>query len=115
MATLDADQLKDIRTDVGDDGTVFTDAELHRFYTRADSDYNKAVVLAFRALKANAAKLNDYRLAQSMESKSQVYDHIDGLLKDWVALAENKTQISIVGLRNVPTRDKDTPDGDADA
>jgi hypothetical protein len=109
MATLDADQLTDFRGDIGDDGTVFTAAELHRFYTRAESDYAKAVVLALRQLLANAAKFNDYRIAQSAENKSQVFTHLRELLTYWEARAESASQVKIVGMRSVPPREKDVP------
>lgn len=109
MATLDSDQLTDIRADIGDDGTVFSDAELHRLYTRTSSDYNKAVVLALRQLLMNAAKLHDYRIAQSSESRSQVFKHLKMMLEYWEEKAETRQQVQIIGMAAVPPRDKDTP------
>ncbi len=110
MATLDADQLTDLRADIGDDGTVFSDAELHRLYTRAGSDYDKAVVLAFRQILANATKLHDYRIAQSGESLSQVYRNVKDLLVHWESIADVKQQVKMVGLRSVPPVLKDEPE-----
>lgn len=109
MATLDADQLLDFRGDVGDDGTVFTDAELQRFYTRANGNYNKAVVLALQQILMNAAKLHNYSLAQSSESRAQVFDHLKILLAMWQENARSTQQIRFVGSRVVPTRVKDEP------
>ena len=109
MADLSADQLTDIRADIGDDGTVFSDAELNRLYTRASSDYNTSVVLALRQLLVNASKLNDYRVAQSSENKSQVFAQIQKLLDYWESVAQRKQQIKIVGMAAVPPRLKDTP------
>jgi hypothetical protein len=109
MAELNADQLTDIRADLGDDGTVFTDDELHRLYTRAGGDYNKAVVLALRQILMNAAKLSDYRIAQSAESRSQVYKQLREQLAYWEEVARNTQQIRVVGLRAVPPRAKDVP------
>ena len=82
---LSEDQRRDMRRDLGlaDDGGVFTDTELDRLFTRAGDDYALAVYLAFRQLLANAAKLNDYRLGSSSESKSQVFKHVQGMMEVW--------------------------------
>ena len=71
MATLSAAQLGDIQGDlgIGSDGAVFTDSELHRLYTRADSDYELTVVYALEQLMVDAAKLNDYTAGSSSEKK----------------------------------------------
>ncbi len=111
MARLNVDQLVDLRADIGDDGTVFTDAELSRLYARAGGDYDRAVVLALRQLLANAAKLHDYQVAHAMERKSQVFDHV----KELLAYHESKLtaaaqQVRITAFRAVPPRDKETPD-----
>lgn len=86
---LSADQITDFRRDlgIGVDGTVFTDDELNRLYDRAGSGYSKAVYLAFRQLLADAAKLNDYQLGSSSETKSQVFKHVKGLMEIWGAQA----------------------------
>lgn len=110
MATLDADQLTDFRADIGDDGSVFTNAELHRLYTRAGSDYTAAVVLALRQILMNAAKLHDYSLVSSSESKSQVFKNLHDMLTYWESKAQTSQQVKIVGMRVVPPRVKDEPD-----
>ena len=109
MATLSADQLTDFRADIANYSTAFTDDQLHRFYTRADSDYNKAIVLAFRQLLAEATKLYDYRLAQSSESRAQIFEHIKGMLTYWEGVAQTKQQVKIVGMRAIPPRAKGEP------
>jgi hypothetical protein len=109
MATLSSAQLLDIRADLGDDGTVFTDTELHRLYTRASSDYNTTVVLGLRQMLVNAAKLHDYRIAQSAESKSQIYKQLKDMLVYWEKRAESRQQVQMVGMSPVPVRDKDEP------
>jgi len=78
-----------MRGDLGlpDDGSVFTDAELDRLYTRAGDNYAKAVYLAFRQILANAAKLNDYRIGSSSESKSQVFKQVQGMMAAWAVEA----------------------------
>lgn len=110
MATLTTDQLLYLRDDIGDDGTVFTDNELNRNYTRADGDYNKAVVITLRQLLAQSAKLHDYRIAQSSESLSQVYKQVKGLLDYWESqVVRASQQVRIVGARTVPPRYKERP------
>ena len=86
---LTEDQRRDMRRDLGlaDDGGVFTDPELDRLYERADSDYALAVYMAIRQLMVNAAKLNDYRLGSSSESKSQVFKQLEAMKELWAAEA----------------------------
>jgi hypothetical protein len=110
MASLSSAQRTDLRADIGDDGTVFTNDELDRLYTRAESNYDLAVVLALRQLLANAAKLHDYRLAQSMENMSQVFGH----LKHVLAYRENvvvgaQRQVKLFGARRIPPPDREEP------
>lgn len=87
--TLTATQITDMRRDlgIGDDGTVFTDAELDRLYTRADSDYAVAMYYAIRQLMMDASKLNDYRAGSSTESKSQVFKQLQAMQKVWASEA----------------------------
>lgn len=110
--SLTADELADLRGDIGDDGTVFSDAELNRLYTRAGGDYNTTVMLALRQLLASAAKLHDYQVAQSLERRGQVFDHVKALLGYWESQVEAEAQaqqVQIVGLRAVPPREKREP------
>jgi hypothetical protein len=111
MATLTADQLADFRADIADDGTVFTDDELHRLYTRAGADYNTAVYLAWRQLLADANKFFDYTAGQTKLSKSQVREHIRDMMAFWKAEATtNAQQVRLVAANSVPPRWKDEPD-----
>ena len=109
MAELSAAQLLDIRADLGDDGTVFTDAELHRLYTRANSDYNTSVAMGVRQLLINASKMHDYSIAHSSESKGQIFKNLQDMLKYWDEKAETRQQVKMVGMSPVPPRIKDTP------
>lgn len=107
---LTSDQLTDFHRDIGDDGSVFTDDELNRLYTRAEDDYDMAVVLALRQILANAVKLHDYQIAQSMEKASQVFDHIKSLLQYRETVTTGATQqVAIVGMQAVPPRAKQEP------
>ncbi len=115
--TLTADQITDMQGDLGitNDQTVFTDAELQRFYVRAEGSYPKAMVFALRQLLANKAKLRDYGTGLSYEKESQVYDHVKGLLSVWQAEDDSEdagggNQVKVVGVRLQPRRDRDKPD-----
>jgi hypothetical protein len=109
MATLTADQLTDLRADLGDVPTsTFTDDELHRLYTRADSDYTQTVVLALRQMVVNAAKFNDYTAGEDTTKKSQIFDHLVKLLAYYEGKSGSQ-QVQIVAMRSVPPRDKDEP------
>jgi len=111
---LTATQRADFQGDlgIGSDEAVFTNDELDRLYARASSDYNGAVYLAWRQLMADAAKFNDYTAGQTQERKSQIYDHIKDMVSFWKDEARVATnQVRIVGMLEVPPRDKDTPSG----
>jgi len=85
VATLTSDQLSDMQADLGisDDGAVFTNADLNRLFTRADADYDLAVVYAIDQLMMDASKFNDYRAGSSSESKSQVFKHLQAMREMW--------------------------------
>lgn len=85
MATLSSDQLADIQADLGisDDGAVFTTAELNRLFTRADGEYDLAVVYAIDQLLMDASKFNDYKAGSSSESKSQVFQQLTKMREMW--------------------------------
>lgn len=108
--SLSADQLADLRGDVGDDGTVFTDAELNRLYTRASSNYTLTVIMTLRQILADGAKLHNYQIAQSRHDLGQVFDHIRYLLDYWETVNnKGSAQVKFVALRGVPPHDKDEP------
>ena len=107
---MDAAIRADLRADLGiQDETVFTDAELDRLYERAGGDYDRVVYLARRQLLANAAKFMDYTAGQTKVQRSQVFEHLSRLVdRDAAQLAANN-QVRIVGMREVPPRDKGMP------
>lgn len=79
---LTAQQLSDLRADLGDSATAFSDDELNRNYDRvsgATSEqqrHNATLALCFRQLLASAAKMHDYTAGAVGEKLSQVYDHV---------------------------------------
>lgn len=82
MAELTAEQLADLQADIGitNDQAVFTDAELHRLFTRADEDYNTTVAYALRQLWRSAAKFASYTQNASREEKNQIFKNLGELV-----------------------------------
>ena len=112
MAELTDDQLTDFRADIGDTGTpsAFSDDELQRLYTRAEESYNLAVLMAFRQLLGNTWKFTTYRQNQSSENKSDVFKHLQEMVKHWqVIVKADKPQLKIVGRRTIPPVNKSKP------
>lgn len=111
---LTAEQLADFQSDlgIGSDGTVFTDAELQRLYTRADEVYETAVYLAWRQIMAQATAYIDYKVAQTEEKRSQVWEHIKAMVAHWSEesdAASGSQGALLLGLNVIPTRTKEEP------
>lgn len=112
---LDPEQLLDLQGDlaIGADESVFTDDELERFYTRADSDYNTAVYYGWRQILAASAKWVDYQVAQTKVSRSQAFKQIRDMVEFWGNESRtNANQVRVLGLNGVPTRYKPRPESD---
>lgn len=112
MAELTSAELLDMRGDlgIGPAPAVFTDAQLQRLYTRAGEHYNTAVYMAWLQIQAGAVGWVDYKVAQTSISREAAYQHIKDMVTSWGAkpgVAAN--QVQIVGLLEVPPRDKSEP------
>ncbi len=89
MAVLTATQLTDIRADVGDSNTAFSDAELQRLWVRVENassdevrwDALKASI--FEQLLNDATKLHDYSAGAVEHKLAAIYDHLDDRYKDY--------------------------------
>src|SRR4051812_43380079 len=110
--TLDSTLLLDLQGDIGisDDETVFTDTELERLYTRADSNQDLAVYYAFRQLLANANKFYDYSAGMTSEKRSQIRSNLKDSVEMWDKEARtNDNQVESLGLSEIPYKKKDKP------
>lgn len=96
-------------TGIGTAEAVLTNDQLDDLYAAADSDKDRTVLLVLYTLLADASKLYDYRLAQSTESKSQVFKHLKDTITVWEKKAESDQQVRIVAMRSVPPRNKQEP------
>lgn len=113
MSTLTTDQRTDMQGDLGitTDQTVFTNDELDRLYTRADSDYNLAVYMGYRQLLADSAKFFKYTAGHTEMNKQQVFEHVKAMVDFWKEEARTAgNQLKILGLTEIPPRIKDDPD-----
>lgn len=80
-------QLEDIRGDVGDVSTAFTDAEIMRLYDRLTSAPNESTRLEavkglmFERLLNQASKLHDYTAGAVDEKLSQIVKNLERRLE----------------------------------
>lgn len=110
--TLDADELTDIRGDIGDTNNAFSDAELQRLHVRSGGVYPQTVLLAIDQLLANAAKFSDYTQNETQERKSQVFKNLLDMRDIWVKRA-NKGAAALRIVKIAPqSHDKDEPWGE---
>lgn len=111
MATLTTDQLSDFQLDlaISDDEAVFSDAELNRFYTRADGVYEQAVVIALEVLLMNSAKFTKYMIGRTSENKDQIFDHLKQMLEIKKGNVDEGAGFRIIGTYNTPDSDKTEP------
>lgn len=83
---LTALQLEDIRADVGDVNTAFTDAEIVRLYDRLTDAPNESTRLEavkgmmFERLLNQASKLHDYSAGAVDEKLSQIVKNLEARL-----------------------------------
>jgi hypothetical protein len=114
MATLTAAQRADMQGDLGIsfDGSVFSNTELDRLYTRASSDYNLAVFYGYRQLLAQANKFFNYTAGMTRIQRNQMRDNIRDAMDFWKDEARvSGNQVRMLGLLEIPPRDKDEPSG----
>ena len=112
MASLSVEQVEDFRIDIGDENHAFGDGELNRFYSRANGNYDKAVVLAIEALLASAAKLNDYTANASSEDEGQIFQNLKELLEiKRAAYKSSKSPMRLVRLKSGQYVKRDKPYG----
>ncbi len=115
MTTLTAAQTLDMLGDLaaGAINDVFTQAELQRFFDRAEDDYNLAVYYGWRQIAADSAKWVNYQVAQTHVDRDDAFDHIAKMLELWADEARtNANQLAIRGMRPVPTKWKPRPADD---
>jgi hypothetical protein len=110
MATLSSAQLTDLRGDVGDvDSNAFTDDELNRLYTRADSDYEATVILALWQLLISAVKFRDFVVGFTRDEAATIFDNMKAAYELRRQYYSGKKQVMIAGLEVIPTYRKTEP------
>jgi hypothetical protein len=110
MALSDADRrYVQYMTGIGITEAVFTNTQLDEWYTEAGDDKKALILTVWYALLADASRLYDYRLAQSAESKSQIYKNIKDQISIWEQKANQAQQVRLVGMRGIPPIDRESP------
>lgn len=82
--SVSAEQIERLRRGIADTGsaTMFDNAELAALIVEAGGDDAVALVIALRAMIAQAAKLHDYSTDAGDEKKSQIFANLRALLGD---------------------------------
>ena len=118
-------QRKRFWADTGSSSAVFDDDEVDDIFTEAAEEYSDAGVIKAHArvigiqrLLASSAKLTSYRQNASSENLSDVFKHLQELLKLWQgklaaakATASSSGAARFGGLRRKPKRIREYPDG----
>jgi len=120
MADLTADQLSDIRVDLADASSAFSDAELQRLWTRVESVTNTArrleatKGLAIRAVLHDAAKFNDWTAGETSQKKEQIFKRYKDLYMAFYAkvvdsLLGTQKQLAWAQIRAHPNQERTEP------
>jgi hypothetical protein len=67
--------------------SIFSDARLNRNYTRAEGDYDLAVVITLRQLLASKSDFDLWTAGQSDEAKQDKFNNVEKLLDRWEDIA----------------------------
>jgi len=116
---LTATQISDLHSDLATNATMFSEADLNRLYARVQEDHSGSTerqqlvrlrLYVLRQVLAQAAKLYDYQIAQGVEKRSQVVDHLRNVVMPlWESYLEDQQQIRVSGHRAIPPRRRDLP------
>lgn len=115
MADITADQLfyVQLQSGIGTGEGVLTDAQVNTIFSSDEmggGSLGKTVLIILRAIAADAARLNDYRIAQSSESLSQVYKQVKDLIDYWEEQVQGgDQQIYFGSFRTVPPVERKRP------
>lgn len=113
---LTAEQIQDLRNDLGDSSDAFTDPELQRNWDRVSgapnawTQYRATLGLCWQQIMAGAAKYHDYEAGAVKEKLSQVYQHAKQMYDEYkgdveAALSQKRElAISKIGITPHQTR-----------
>jgi len=120
--TPTAQQIGDLRADVGDEGAspAFTDDEITRLWARVSGasrevvQFEATLALMYRQLLANAAKFADYTAGDTEEKRSQVFKHLQAMYKMYQdhledVLGTETRQFAKSTVRGVPRQNRSEP------
>lgn len=111
---LTAQQLDDLRSDLGVTSAIFSDDEVNRAWDRVEGASNDTqrheatLALMARQLWTSSAKLHDYTAGQSSEKLSQVVDHLKAVYAEFKpaldAALNQRQQVVIGAVRPIPNQ-----------
>lgn len=117
---LTEQQISDLRTDIADVNSAFSEAALNRIWDRVagarddNARHEAALGLMARQLLANANLLHDYTAGQSSEKLSQVRAHLKDQYEMYrpalEAALNQKKQFVIGSIAPVPSQVREYPD-----
>jgi hypothetical protein len=117
---ITAQQIIDLRADIGDTNNTFSDAEIERIWERVSGASNEliqheaALALMARQLMNNAAKLHDFSVAGDSNRLSQIFEHLKDIYKMYspsleIALGVKPVQVAKGLMRGYPHPDRESP------
>lgn len=111
---LTAQQIQDVRDDIGDSTNTFTDDEIQRLSTRTGGNHTHTCYLAVRQLTMNATKLANYTIGKTRQERRQVFENLKAMLDMWKAEldADASNAKKVVMARSSPSRKPPKPDTD---
>lgn len=119
---ITAQQLADIRADIGDESSaIWTDDEISRVWERVsgatstNQRHEATLALLVRQLLGNAVMLRDYTAGATAEKQSQVFSQLQklyALYKDSLdsALGTDRRQVARGWVKGAPRQGREFPD-----
>lgn len=119
---ITAQELADIRADIGDEsGTIWTDADISRIWERVSGAANTnqrheaALALLVRQLLGNAVMLRDYTAGATSEKMQQVFSNLQKLYAMYApslesALGTDRRQVARMWVKGAPRQGREYPD-----
>lgn len=120
MAT--ATERQRLRDDIGANSSALSDSDADEIFVEAGETYTDTAsatvytrVIAIRRLLASASRLTSYKQNESSESLSDVFKHLQELLKHWSgevdeAIRANSGAARFGSVRRKPVRVREYPE-----
>lgn len=113
---LTADELNDLRADLGDQTSpyAFSDDELQRLHIRTGEAYTRTLLLAIKQLLMNATKFYNYTAGYTRQEQAIVFKNLKDMYELQSGEAIGGNQAAVVGIAIVPPAHKAEPNDETD-